>query len=308
MSTRDFNPQIMKVMSREQRNLIGGSADLFSSTKDYVNDGGDLSYQNYLGKNIWFGVREHAMGAILNGLALTGFKPYGSTFLVFSDYLKPALRLSALMNLPVTYLFSHDNILIGSDGPTHQPVEQLAMLRNTPNMVVYRPADANELIGSWACALKTNNHPSAIILSKNVNPVLKITDKNQVAKGAYIVHEYQKQLMGIIIATGTELYTATHVSEILYRECGLDLRIISMPSKELFEAQSEEYKKSLLPTGTRVCVIEYGASDSWYEYVYSKKYLINVNEFGKSGTKDQIEKEYKLDMEDLKVRVKKMFL
>jgi transketolase len=308
ISTRDFNKEIMQVISKQQNSFIGGSADLFSSTKDYIDEGNDLSANNYLGKNIWFGIREHSMAAILNGLALTGFKPYGSTFLSFADYLKPALRLSALMKLPVTYIFSHDSILIGSDGPTHQPVEQLSMLRNTPNMVVYRPADPNELIGCWNNVLKTDNHPSTIILSKNINNPMKVTDKTQVEKGAYIVHEYQKQMMGIIMATGTELYTAIRTSEILYRECGLDLRIVSMPSRELFEAQSEEYKKSLLPVGTRVCVIEYASSDAWYKYVYSDKYLITVNTFGKSGTKNQIEKEYQLDMEDIKTRIKDMFM
>lgn len=306
MATRDANEKVMKVISDNVSYFLGGSADLASSVKTYLEGKGDISYNNYNQRNIWFGVREHAMGAILNGLALSNFRVYGSTFLSFSDYLKPAIRMSALMHLPVTYIFSHDSISNGEDGPTHQPVEQLTMLRSTPNLNVFRPADIKEVIGSWNYILKDRNTPSALILSKQVGETLKETNANEVAKGAYIINHEEKDLHGIIIATGDEARTAVRVAKALKFECGLDIRVVSMPSQELFERQNQEYKDSILPLGVRTIVIEAGSKLSWYKYVYNDKYLITIDNFGISGSKDEVLKYFNYDYESIKNRVKEL--
>lgn len=307
VATRDLNEMVLNKISFNHPNLLGGSADLFSSVKNYIGDGNNFTFNNYLGKNIWFGIREHAMGSILNGMALCHLRPYGSTFLAFSDYLKPSIRMAALMELPVIYLFSHDSLLIGSDGPTHQPIEQLESLRMIPNMYVFRPSDLNEVIGTWNYILKVKNHPSAIILSKNNYPNNLKTSSELVSYGAYIIRE-ASTLMGIIISSGDEVHLANLVANDLYKEYGLDLRVVSMVSKELFEKQTTEYQESILPKGNRVAVIEFSASGSWYKYVYSDRFLININNFGKSGTKDELEKHYKIDYDSIKEKIKAMFL
>lgn len=306
LSTRDANEKVMKVISDKIDYFLGGSADLASSVKTYLEGKGDVTSVNYNQKNIWFGVREHAMGAILNGLALSNFRVYGSTFLSFSDYLKPAIRMSALMHLPVTYIFSHDSITNGEDGPTHQPVEQLTMLRSTPNLNVFRPADIKEVIGSWDCILKDVNKPSALILSKQVGETLKDTKISEVSKGAYIVKHEENNLHGIIIATGDEVRTAVRVAKTLKIECGLDIRVVSMPCQELFELQSQEYKEKILSIGVRTIVIEAGLKLSWYKYVYNDKYLITIDNFGKSGSKDDVLKYFNFDYESIKNRVKEL--
>ena len=253
-ATRVTNGKIMTTISKNIHNFIGGSADLSSSTNTYLKDMQDIKDNHYFGKNIWFGVREHSMGSILNGLALSGFKPFGSTFLTFSDYMKPAIRLSALMNLPVNYIFTHDSINIGPDGPTHQPIEQLAMLRSTPNLMVFRPADANELIGCWDVMLNSSG-PNALVLSRQDVRTLPSTVPEYVKYGAYPVRKERKQLHGIIIATGTEVFTSLLIAEQLYNEIGLDLRVISMPCQELFLMQQERFKNSLIPGGIKTIVV-----------------------------------------------------
>ena len=239
-ATRVTNGKIMTTISKNIHNFIGGSADLSSSTNTYLKDMQDIKDNHYFGKNIWFGVREHSMGSILNGLALSGFKPFGSTFLTFSEYMKPAIRLSAHMNLPVNYIFTHDSINIGPDGPTHQPIEQLAMLRSTPNLMVFRPADANELIGCWDVMLNSSG-PNALVLSRQDVRTLPSTVPEYVKYGAYPVRKERKQLHGIIIATGTEVFTSLLIAEQLYNEIGLDLRVISMPCQELFLMHQDRF-------------------------------------------------------------------
>ena len=211
-------------------------------TKTTLKKLGDIKDEHYDGSNIWFGVREHAMGAILNGLALTGFKTFGSTFLVFSDYLKPAIRLSALMNLPVNYIFTHDSYAVGQDGPTHQPIEQLAMLRAIPNLNVFRPADAKEIVGSWNMMLNTKG-PNVLALYRQESELIGATNSEYVKYGAYPVRREKERLNGIIIATGSEVRTALLLAEQLYNENKIDLRVISMPCMELYEKQSEKYPR-----------------------------------------------------------------
>lgn len=305
-ATRVTNGKIMTTISKNIHNFIGGSADLSSSTNTYLKDMQDIKDNHYFGKNIWFGVREHSMGSILNGLALSGFKPFGSTFLTFSDYMKPAIRLSALMNLPVNYIFTHDSINIGPDGPTHQPIEQLAMLRSTPNLMVFRPADANELIGCWDVMLNSSG-PNALVLSRQDVRTLPSTVPEYVKYGAYPVRKERKQLHGIIIATGTEVFTSLLIAEQLYNEIGLDLRIISMPCQELFLMQQERFKNSLIPGGIKTIVVEAGSSFGWYRFVINEKYLMTIDKFGISGTKGEVENYCNFTFEQIKERIRKLF-
>jgi transketolase len=305
-ATRVTNGTIMKQISMYIPNFIGGSADLSSSTNTYLKDMSDIKDNHYSGKNIWFGVREHAMGAILNGLALTGFKPFGSTFLTFSDYLKPAIRLSSLMNLPVNYIFTHDSINIGPDGPTHQPIEQLASLRSIPNLKVFRPADSNEIIGSWNCMLNMKG-PNSLVLSRQDVRTLASTYADYVQYGAYPVRKEKEKLHGVIIATGTEVHTALLIAEQLYKENKIDLRVISMPCQELFLKQNERYRYSLIPKNVRTFVIEAGSSFGWYRFATDERFVITLDNFGISGTKGEVETYLKFTFEDIKERIKNLF-
>lgn len=286
-ATRITNGKILEKIADEIPYLIGGSADLASSTKTKLNKYPTITSENYNGRNIAFGVREHAMGAILNGLALTGFRSFGSTFLSFSDYLKPAIRMSSLMNLPVTYVFTHDSINVGQDGPTHEPIEQLTMLRAQPNLNVYRPADAHEIIGCWSQILNCDN-PNALILSRQETVLIGSTNADKVKYGGYIVKKENRHLHGIIIATGSEVQTALLVAAQLQTKYKLDIRVVSMPCLELFEKQSKQYKEEILPKTVKKIVIEAGSSYSWYKYVYNEDYLITVDQFGASGTTEQV--------------------
>lgn len=305
-ATRVTNGTIMKQIAMYIPNFIGGSADLSSSTNTYLKDMSDIKDNHYSGKNIWFGVREHAMGAILNGLALTGFKPFGSTFLTFSDYLKPAIRLSSLMNLPVNYIFTHDSINIGPDGPTHQPIEHLASLRSIPNLKVFRPADSNEIIGSWNCMLNMKG-PNSLVLSRQDVRTLASTYADYVQYGAYPVRKEKEKLHGVIIATGTEVHTALLIAEQLYKENKIDLRVISMPCQELFLKQNERYRYSLIPKNVRTFVIEAGSSFGWYRFATDERFVITLDNFGISGTKGEVETYLKFTFEDIKERIKNLF-
>ena len=258
-SPRDTSSKILNSIVPKTPYLIGGSADLFAANKTYINDCSDYSKDNYLGKNIFFGVREHAMGAIINGFSLCGFRPYASTFLAFSDYLKPSLRLAAMMNLPNIYIFTHDSISVGEDGPTHQPVEQLLMLRSLPNMEVFRPADANEVIGSYKAILKKESGPSAITLSRNKLPILAETKANEVEKGAYIALDTMKKPDAIIISSGEELHQVLIACKNL-KEKGIECRVVSMPNLNRYLQQSDEYKEEILPVEIRKIVVEASSS------------------------------------------------
>lgn len=299
---RVTNGKILNLIAQDSNLLIGGSADLSSSTKTYITDGGDFSKTNYKGKNIWFGVREHAMGAILNGISLYNIRTFGSTFLSFSDYLKPAIRMSALMNLPVVYIFTHDSINIGEDGPTHQPIEQLTMLRSIPNLTVYRPCDAKELIGS-IININQNNSPACLILSRNNVKIQENSNAKKVELGAYTIKKEKGKLNGIIIATGSEVETATKISQELSDE-NLGIRVVSVPSLLLFQNQPEEYKNEILPIGVKKIVLEASNTIGLEQFVYGEKNLINLKTFGVSGKKEDVLKYMNFDYETVKNRVR----
>ena len=305
-STRVSSGKILNHIASSTPFFLGGSADLSSSTKTYLKENGDFSSSNPGGRNIWYGVREHAMAAISNGLALMGLLPFASTFLVFSDYLKPAIRMSALMNLRTLYIFTHDSITVGQDGPTHQPVEQLVALRAIPNLEVFRPADGNEVLGCYKAILEKKEGPSALILSRNDVEIMDSTKANEVSKGAYIVRKEEKYLQGILIATGEEVALALSVSEKLSAE-GIDTRVVSVPSIERFLAQPNEYQAEILPATIKTVVLEAGSSYSWYRFVYNAKYLVNVNEFGLSGTKEEVSKAFQIDFDSVFTKIEKLF-
>lgn len=305
----DDNEELLRISAKKVLNsyatisplIIGGNADVSSSTKMYLNELSPFLKDNYKGRNIKFGVREHAMAAIANGLALAGYRPFVSTFLSFSDYLKPALRLSALMNLPVTYIFTHDSISIGQDGPTHQPVEQLVSLRAVPNLEVFRPADSNEVIGSFKTIFE-NNKPSCLILGRDNIKILETTSISATSKGAYIVHNEERKLDGIIIATGEEVTLALSVMKLL-KEKGYDLRVISMPSIERYNLLTAEEKEELFPVGAKKFVIEKGSSYSWYSFVYKDSYLFTLDKFGASGTQEEVDSFYGFTKEEISLKI-----
>ena len=292
---RDTSNKILNAISDNTYSFIGGSADLFSSTKTYTYNGGDFSSTNYTGKNIYYGVREHAMASLSNGIASIGLRPYTSTFLVFSDFMKPSIRLACLMKLPVLYIFTHDSITVGEDGATHEPIEQLSMLRSIPNLVVYRVADANELLNSYNEILKSHK-PSTLIVSKNISKLLPVC--GDIKNGAYIVKKETGRLNAILVATGTEVNLALNVANSL-EEQGINLRVVSMPSIELFLNSDILYQKEILPDGYKKIVLEYSNCLDFYRFTTSK-YIININTFGCSGECTQVLKKYNLDYESVK--------
>ncbi len=304
-STRDTSSKILNAYVKDKPYLLGGAADLFAANKTYIQEGGNFQSENYLGKNIYYGVREHAMGAISNGLALCGFRPYASTFLSFSDYLKPAMRLTAMMNLSNIYIFTHDSISVGEDGPTHQPIEQLLALRTLPNLDVFRPADANEVIGSYKAIFEKESGPSAITLARNNVPILEETKANEVEKGAYIVLDTMKKPMGIIMSSGEELHLVLEVAKRLKTK-GIDIRVVSVPNLGRFLKQSDEYIEDLLPVEVRKIVVEASSSFSWNKLIYNSKYLITIDEFGASGKKEDVYKKYGFDVDSLEERIEQL--
>lgn len=301
---RITNQTVMNKISKIVPNFIGGSADLGSSTMAVLSDSNNIVSNNYNGKNICFGVREHAMGAILNGLSLSKFKVFGSTFLAFSDYLKPSIRMSSLMNLPVTYIFTHDSVSIGQDGPTHEPVEQLASLRAMPNLNVYRPGDIKEIIGTWNCILN-DKKPAVISLARTEVKAEQGTSIMGVSKGAYVAGKEEERVDAVLIATGAELQLAKSIKEII-RKDNIDLRVVSMPCMEKYDEQSEGYKEELFPSGSKIFVIEYGSSFGWEKFVPSSDYLFTVDMFGISASKDDVLNYCKVSVEDIIERIKNL--
>ncbi|MEG2351078.1 MAG: transketolase [Bacilli bacterium] len=298
------NQKIMEAIAKNCLSFLGGSADVSTSTKTYLTGFENFNNKNYAGRNINFGVRESLMGAFINGLSISGLTPFAATFLSFADHLKPSIRMASLMNLPSVYIFTHDSLTVAEDGPTHQPIEQLAMLRSIPNHYTYRPSDSKELIGCWQNILNSRK-PSSLIISKNLCKEKESTNISEVKNGAYIVKKEVKRLCGIIIATGLEVDVALEVSNELMKK-GYDLRIVSMPCMDLFEEQSEKYRQDILPIGYKTFVIERLSSFGWEKYVYNNKYLITMDEFGMSGKKDDILKERKLDVDSIIKRVEKL--
>lgn len=285
LATREASGIVLNSLARAIPWLIGGSADLSESNRTYLEGYPPIRRHDYSGRNIHFGVREHAMGAILNGLTLHGgLIPYGGTFLVFSDYMRPALRLAALMELPVIYVFTHDSIFLGEDGPTHQPVEHLASLRAIPNLLVIRPADAYEVAEAWKLALTWQKGPVALILSRQKIPQVTGAAAQNLARGAYVLRESQNRPPGVIlIATGSEVALAVEVFERLDAR-GIPTRVISMPSRELFELQSEGYKREVLGPSTALrTVIEAARLLGWEGYFAPFGRGFGINRFGASA-------------------------
>jgi transketolase len=265
--------------------LIGGSADLSGSNNTKTNYSKVINSKNFDGNYIHYGVREHGMAAVMNGLALNGgIIPYGGTFLIFSDYCKPAIRLSALMGLKVIYIFSHDSIGLGEDGPTHQPIEQLSGLRAIPNLNVFRPADINETLECWEIALKSINTPSAIALSRQKVPYInpKNSKENKSEKGAYVVNLTSHESIVTLIASGTEVELALKVQEIL-KENNIHSKVVSMPCMELFDQQSEDYKKDILEENSLIVTLEAGSIMSWQKYIKNRGINLGIDKFGESA-------------------------
>lgn len=299
-ATRNSSEKIINEIAKQNPTFLSGTADLASSTKTEIKNGLRFSCENYGGRNLYFGIREFAMVAIMNGMTLhKGIKVAAGGFLVFSDYFKAALRMASLMKLPIILPLSHDSIAVGEDGPTHQPVEQLPMMRSMINVNVLRPADAYETCAAWKKALETNDCPTAIILTRqNVTNITHAT-YDDVCHGAYIVSPEQNQLDGIIIATGSEVELAIKAQKELLAK-GQNVRIVSMPSMELFDAQSDEYKEKILPSHVRKrLAVEMGTDFGWYKYVGLDGRVISVHEYGKSAPAKVVIKNYGFTVEHL---------
>ncbi len=283
LSTREASGILINKLAEKLPNLIGGSADLAPSNKTYMNTREDFSAENYKGSNIRFGVREHGMGGILNGMYLHGgLRPYGGTFFIFSDYMKHSMRLASLMNLPIAYVLTHDSIGVGEDGPTHQPIEQLAMFRSMPNFVMFRPADARETAAAWYTALTRTSGPTGLALTRQALPLLDGSGKDAL-KGGYVIKKEKGNLDMILIATGSEVQLVYEASKVL-EEKGIGVRVVSMPSWELFEEQSEEYKEEVLPMSvTKRLAVEAGSSLGWHKYVGMNGKIISMESFGASA-------------------------
>ncbi len=283
-ATRSTSGTILNMIKKAMPNLIGGSADLAPSNKTNMKDAGDFSKDNYAGTNLHFGVREQAMAAIGNGLALHGgLKAFVATFFVFSDYVKPMARLSALMKLPLTYVFTHDSIGVGEDGPTHEPIEQLAAFRSLPDFTVFRPCDRTETAAAWMYAVENECGPTGLVLTRQNLPQMEGSSKDAL-KGGYVIAESEKAVPdAIIIARGSEVSLAVNAKEEL-KKSGIDVRVVSMPSMELFDKQSAEYKESVLPNAVRKRVAVEALSDfGWYKYVGLDGKVIAMEGFGASG-------------------------
>ena len=285
LATRQCSMAVIESISTILPQLIGGSADLSGSNNTKTNNSKIINSKNFNGNYIHYGVREHGMAAVMNGLALYGgIIPYGGTFLIFSDYCKPSIRLSALMGLKVIYIFSHDSIGLGEDGPTHQPIEQLAGLRAIPNLNVFRPADINETLECWEIALKSHNTPSVIALSRQKVPYINPDNskKNKCENGAYTINITSHESNVTLVASGTEVELALKVQEKL-RENNIHSKVISMPCMELFDKQSEDYKKDLMEENSLVVTLEAGSVTHWQKYTKDKDLNIGIDQFGESA-------------------------
>lgn len=303
-ATRNLSGVVLNRLKNYVPSLIGGAADLAPSTKTYMKDMGDFSKENYAGRNLHFGVRELAMAAIGNGMTLHGLRAFVSTFFVFSDYVKPMARLSAIMKIPTTYVLTHDSIGVGEDGPTHEPIEQLAMLRAMPNFHVFRPADATETIAAWYSAVTSKETPTALVLTRQNLPQLPGSSK-EALKGGYVIAESTKATPdAILIATGSEVSLACDAKAELAKE-GVDVRVVSMPCIDLFEEQSAEYKESVLPKAVRKRVavealIDYG----WGKYVGLDGATVTMTGFGASAPANTLFKKFGFTVENVVAAVK----
>ena len=306
-ATRNSSQDALNVIADKVPTFLGGSADLAHSNMTYIKSEGLQDDEHRLNRNIQFGVREFAMGAILNGMSLHGgLRVYGGTFFVFSDYVKAAVRLSALQGLPVTYVFTHDSIAVGEDGPTHEPIEHLAGLRAIPNLNVYRPADARETQAAWYQAVTSKSTPTALVLTRQNLTVEEGTDFDKVSRGAYVVHETAADFDTILLASGSEVNLAVASAKALESE-GYKVRVVSVPSTDVFDAQDQAYKEEVLPNAVRRRVaIEMAASLPWYKYVGLDGAVIGIDTFGASAPAAKIIEEYGFTVENIVEKVKGM--
>lgn len=307
LATRASGGEIIQDLAKITRNFWGGSADLFSSNKTNIKDSKAFRDESPEGRNIWYGVREFAMAAIGNGImAHGGSFHHVSTFFVFADYLKAAVRLSALSGLPLTYAMTHDSVAVGEDGPTHEPIEQLAMLRAIPNTIVLRPADANETRLAWKVALESKDKPVVIALTRQGVPNLKETEElDNIDKGAYIIKDAENPDL-VLIATGSEVALALDTAKALEEE-GKNIRVVSMPSMELFRAQDDSYKKEILPKGVKKVSIEMGTTFGWAEWTGACGLNIGIDRFGISGKGDLVQEELGFSVDAIKEKINERF-
>jgi len=309
LATRASSGEVLNGIAKNLPSFFGGSADLAGSNKTSIKGSEDFLPASYQGRNIWFGVREFAMGAALNGMALHGgLKVYGGTFFVFSDYLRPAIRLSALMSLPVTYVFTHDSIAVGEDGPTHEPIEQLASLRAMPGLSVIRPADGNETAAAWKLSMESTDTPNVLVLTRQNLPTIPQSAEaayEGVSKGAYVVSPQGKEMAdALILATGSEVSLAISAQKALAQE-GIDVAVVSMPSWDRFEKQSKEYKDSVLPPAvTKRLGIEMGASFGWHKYVGNEGDLLCIDTWGASAPGEIVMEKYGFSVNNVVSKVK----
>jgi transketolase len=301
VATRQCSMAAIESISALLPQLIGGSADLSGSNNTKTNNSKIINSKNFNGNYIHYGVREHGMAAVMNGLALYGgLIPYGGTFLIFSDYCKPSIRLSALMGLKVIYIFSHDSIGLGEDGPTHQPIEQLAGLRAIPNLNVFRPADINETLECWEIALKNYNTPSAIALSRQKVPYInpQNSKENKCEKGAYIVNITSHESNVTLIASGTEVELALKIQEKL-KENNVDSKVVSMPCMELFDKQSEDFRNDIIDQDSLIVTLEAGSIKSWQKFIKNKGINIGIDQFGESAPYKEVYNHFGLSEEKI---------
>jgi len=307
-ATRASGGDVIQSVAKAMPSLITGSADLYGSTKNYIKDGGDFSQNNYAGRNIWYGIREHAMGAISNGVAYDGlFRASCATFAVFADYLRPSIRLAALAKLPVTYILTHDSVGVGEDGPTHQPVETVSGLRVIPGLDVFRPADAEETAGAWGASMHRTDGPSALFLTRqnvpNYSDTPVATRREGAYYGGYILKKETSDLEIILVASGSEVAHAMEAAEKL----GGGVRVVSMPCMERFKRQSCEYKQSIFPDScTKRVAIEAGVSDLWWWFVGSQGQVLGIDRFGISAPGDTVMSELGMTADHVVAAVKEL--
>ena len=306
-ATRNTSLEVIQEVAKQNPTFLSGTADLASSTKTKIKDEDDFSVENYNGRNLVFGIREFAMVAIMNGMTLhKGVKVSAGGFLVFSDYFKAAVRMACLMKLPIILPLSHDSIAVGEDGPTHQPIEQFAMLRSIPNMHVIRPGDAVEMAAAWKLAIESTENPTALILTRQNVETMENTSLEGVSKGAYVIGKEENHLDAIIIASGSEVNLAMKAKKVLL-EKGIDVRVVSMPCQEFFDQQDEQYKEAVLPNAMRKRLsVEMASSFGWHKYVGLDGITMSINEFGKSAPAQDVIQSYGFTVDGVVENIEKL--
>lgn len=306
-ATRNTSLEVIQEVAKQNPTFLSGTADLASSTKTKIKDEDDFSVENYNGRNLVFGIREFAMVAIMNGMTLhKGVKVSAGGFLVFSDYFKAAVRMACLMKLPIILPLSHDSIAVGEDGPTHQPIEQFAMLRSIPNMHVIRPGDAVEMAAAWKLAIESTENPTALILTRQNVETMENSSVEGVSKGAYVIGKEENHLDAIIIASGSEVNLAMKTKKVLL-EKGIDVRVVSMPCQEIFDQQDEQYKEAVLPNAMRKRLsVEMASSFGWHKYVGLDGITMSIDEFGKSAPAQDVIQSYGFTVDGVVENIEKL--